>query len=59
MNDNKSLIGLSKDEKEMAKFTTIALVLPSCGGIIFEHGYELQQDIKAKIYGEERRKHYE
>lgn len=68
--------------KEMAKFMIIALILPSCGGIvfekilstdlgvdfelfdviqilflfgisyIFEYGYELQQDTKAKMYGE-------
>ena len=68
--------------KEMAKFMIISLVLPSCGGIIFEkilttdlgvdfewfdviqilflfgisyifeYGYELQQDTKAKMYGE-------
>lgn len=69
--------------KEMAKFMIIALILPSCGGIIFEkilatdldvdfelfdvtqilflfgisyvfeYGYELQQDTKAKMYGDE------
>lgn len=68
--------------KEMAKIMIIALILPSCGGIIFEtilstdldvnfelfdviqilflfgisyifeYGYELQQDTKAKMYGE-------
>lgn len=68
--------------KEMAKLMIIALVLPTCGGIvfekilvtdldvgfelfdivqilflfgisyIFEYGYELQQDTKAKMYGE-------
>ncbi len=68
--------------KEMAKLMIIALILPSCGGIIFEkllradlgvdfelfdvvqilflfgisyifeYGYELQQDTKAKMYGE-------
>lgn len=68
--------------KEMAKLMIIALVLPGCGGIIFEkilatdldvdfelfdviqilflfgvsyifeYGYELQQDTKAKMYGE-------
>ena len=69
--------------KEMAKLMIIALVLPTCSGIIFEkilttdldvgfelfdvvqilflfgisyifeYGYELQQDTKAKMYGEE------
>lgn len=69
--------------KEMAKFMIIALILPSCGGIlfekilatdldvdfelfdvtqilflfgisyVFEYGYELQQDTKAKMYGDE------
>ena len=68
--------------KEMAKLMIIALILPNCGGIIFEkilatdlgvdfelfdviqilflfgisyifeYGYELQQDTKAKMYGE-------
>lgn len=68
--------------KEIAKLMIIALILPSCGGIvfekilatdlgvdfelfdviqilflfgisyIFEYGYELQQDTKAKMYGE-------
>ncbi len=68
--------------KEMAKFMIISLILPNCGGIIFEkilgtdlgvdfemfdviqilflfgisyifeYGYELQQDTKAKMYGE-------
>lgn len=68
--------------KEMAKLMIVALVLPTCGGIvfekilttdldvgfelfdvvqilflfgisyIFEYGYELQQDTKAKMYGE-------
>lgn len=68
--------------KEIAKLMIIALILPSCGGIvfekilatdlgvdfelfdviqilflfgisyIFEYGYELQQDTKAKVYGE-------
>lgn len=68
--------------KEMAKLMIIALILPTCGGIIFEkilstdlgvdfelfnviqilflfgisyifeYGYELQQDTKAKMYGE-------
>ena len=68
--------------KQMAKLMIVALVLPTCGGIIFEkilrtdldvgfelfdiiqilflfgisyifeYGYELQQDTKAKMYGE-------
>lgn len=68
--------------KQMAKIMIVALVLPTCGGIIFEkilkadldvgfelfdivqilflfgiayifeYGYELQQDTKAKMYGE-------
>lgn len=67
--------------KDMAKFMIISLILPTCGGIvferllatdlgvdfelfdiiqilfllgisyIFEYGYELQQDTKAKMYG--------
>ena len=68
--------------KEMAKLMIVVLVLPTCGGMvfekilvtdldvgfelfdivqilflfgisyIFEYGYELQQDTKAKMYGE-------
>lgn len=68
--------------KEMAKLMIIALILPNCGGLvfekilatdlnvgfelfdvvqilflfgisyIFEYGYEIQQDTKAKMYGE-------
>lgn len=69
--------------KDIAKFMIISLVLPTCGGVVFEkllatdlgidfemfdiiqilflfgvsyvfeYGYELQQDTKAKMYGEE------
>jgi len=72
-----------KDIKDIAKFMVVSLILPTCGGIIFEkllttdlgvdfelfdivqilflfgisyifeYGYELQQDTKAKMYGDE------